>query len=91
VRLALGAQAGRLIGFVMRKGVMQLGLGTAFGIGLAALIAGQIELILFEVSGRDPAVFDTVVTTLLLTGLLACFIPARRVTRVDPAAVRGAE
>ncbi len=84
VRMALGAQGGQLITLVMRKGAVQLAVGLFIGLALAVLAAGQVQVILFEVNARDPIVFAAVVVTLALAGLLASFVPARRVAHVDP-------
>jgi hypothetical protein len=84
VRMALGAQGRQLIALVMRKGALQLAVGLVIGLGLAVLVAGQLQIILFEVDARDPVVFAVVIATLAFAGLLASFLPARRVTTVDP-------
>jgi ABC-type antimicrobial peptide transport system permease subunit len=84
VRMALGAEGRQLVGLVMRKGAVQLATGLGLGLALAVLAAGRLQIILFEVNARDPAVFATVLFTLAGAGLLASFIPAKRVTRVDP-------
>ena len=84
VRMAHGAQGRQLIALVMRKSARQLVVGLGIGLGLAVLAAGQLQMILFEVNARDPSVFAAVIVTLAGTGLLASFIPARRVTKVDP-------
>jgi putative ABC transport system permease protein len=91
VRLALGAPGFGLIWLVLRKGVVQLAIGLAIGLALAALAAGPLEIILFQVQARDPVVFGVVAATLALVGLAAAFIPARRVARVDPAEALNAE
>lgn len=84
VRMALGAQNSSIIQLVMRKGLMQLGIGLTLGIGLAMLLTRPLDIVLYDVNPRDPVVFITVIVTLALTGLLASFIPAKRATRVDP-------
>ena len=91
VRMALGAQGEQLVWLVLKKGVVQLTIGLAIGLGLAALATRPLQFILFGVQARDPAVFGAVVATLALIGLAASFIPARRVTRVDPVIALGAE
>ena len=91
VRLALGAQGGQLVWLVLKKGVVQLAIGLGVGLGLAALAASPLQFILFGVQARDPVVFGAVVATLALIGLAASFIPARRVTRVDPVIALNAE
>jgi predicted permease len=84
IRMALGAQRMQLVGLVMRRGVVQLGMGLGLGICLAALAAGAVGQILYDVSPRDAFVFATVVLALTLVGMIASFVPAARVMRVDP-------
>ena len=84
IRMALGAQAGQVIRMMFRQGAWQLGLGITFGLLLAAAIGRATSVILFEVQPRDPQVFGGVVAVLAIAGILACLIPARRATRIDP-------
>ncbi len=84
IRMALGAQAGQVIRLMFRQGVWQLGLGITVGLALAVLIGQATSAILFDVQPRDPQVFAGVVVVLAITGMLACLLPARRATRVDP-------
>ncbi len=84
IRMALGAQGGQVIRMIFRQGAWQLGLGITFGLALATGIGQLTKQILFEVEPRDPQVFGGVVVVLAITGLLACLVPARRATRVDP-------
>ncbi len=84
IRMALGAGAADVIGLVFRQGAWQMGLGMLFGLAFAASVAQLMSIILFEVKPRDPAIFGGVVGVLVLSGLVACLIPARRATRVDP-------
>lgn len=84
IRMALGADGPVLVRLVMKRGVAQLAVGMVLGIGLAALAASPLQIILYEVRARDPMVFAMVVAALAFTGLLASFLPASRVTRVDP-------
>ena len=84
IRMALGAQAGQVIRMIFRQGAMQLGAGIAVGLLLAAAIGQATAVILFEVQPRDPQVFGGVVVVLAIAGMLACLLPARRATRVDP-------
>jgi putative ABC transport system permease protein len=51
---------------------------------LAATIAQLMQVILFDVQPRDPSIFGGVAAVLAVTGLVACLVPARRATRVDP-------
>ena len=91
VRMALGARGGELVWLVLKKGIVQLAIGLAIGLGLAALATRPLQFILYNVGARDPAVFGAVAATLALVGLAASFIPARRVTRVDPVIALNAE
>jgi ABC-type antimicrobial peptide transport system permease subunit len=91
VRMALGASGRSLIGLVMRKGAIQMAVGLVIGLILAGLATTPLQIVLFEVNARDPMVFGTIVVTLAVTGLLASFVPARRVTKVDPATALHAE
>jgi len=88
IRMALGANAGRILGMVMRQGSIQLGLGLSLGLGFALLIAqlgGQgIKTALFNVSPSDPATYAVVAVLLAVVSLVATLVPARRATKVDP-------
>ncbi len=83
--MALGAENNSLIRLVMKKGAIQLAIGLAIGLVIAFLAATPLQLVLYEVDAHDPVVFGTIVVTLALTGLVASFVPALRVTKVDPA------
>lgn len=91
IRMALGARAGQLVLMVLRKGTAQLGIGLAIGLSAAALLAGQLQFLLYDVRARDPLVFGVVIATLVLVGVSAVLVPAYRLTRVDPARTLGAE
>jgi predicted permease len=85
VRLALGARPGRLIGTIVRDGAVQLALGVSLGLGLGWLTSRSMRVVLYGVEASDPSVYGVIVLTLVGTGLLASFIPARAATRTDPA------
>ena len=85
IRMALGAYDGRLIRLAMRRGLKQLAIGITIGIGLAAIATRPLQIILYEVDARDPVIFGGVVLALALVGILATYIPARRVSRIHPA------
>lgn len=91
IRMALGAHGMGLVRLVMRRGMVQLAVGLLIGLGLAIAAAGPLQIILFEVSARDPFVFGIVVLALASSGVLASFVPANRVTRVNPLLVLAAE
>jgi predicted permease len=84
VRSALGAQGTQLILLVMRKSVVQLAIGLVLGLGLALAAADALQPVLYHVNPRDTAVFAAVIATLAVASLVASFLPARRVTRIDP-------
>lgn len=84
VRLALGARPSDVLGLVLRQGLAQLGIGLTVGLGLALLLARGLHIVLFRVRAVDPTVLGGVVLVLALSGTVACLIPARRATRVDP-------
>jgi len=85
IRMALGAYDGRLIRLAMRRGLRQLAIGITLGIGLAALATRPLQIVLYEVDARDPVIFGGVVLALALVGTLATYVPARRVSRIQPA------
>jgi putative ABC transport system permease protein len=84
IRIALGAQGWQLIRLIMRRGVIQLSLGLALGLVIGLLAAGPLEIILYKVAPRDPLVIAVVLVALAASGFLASFLPARRVTKIDP-------
>ena len=84
IRMALGARAGDVVRLILRQGAWQLGIGMLGGLALAAGVGQLLQVILFDVEPRDPVIFATVAALLGAAGVLACLIPARRATRVDP-------
>jgi len=84
IRLALGAQGADVVQMVLRQGAkMALG-GVAIGIGAALGLTPLMRSLLFGVTAQDPRTFAGVAALLIVVALLACYIPARRATRVDP-------
>ena len=84
VRVALGARPADVMRLVLRQGLIQLGVGLGIGLGLSLLLARGLQVALFGVGPADPTVLGAVVVVLAATGLVACLVPARRATRVDP-------
>jgi len=84
VRLAVGAQRRDVLGLVMRDGAKLALLGIVIGVGAALVLTRLMASLLFEVKPTDPATFIVVGILLACVGLLACYIPARRATRVAP-------
>ena len=84
IRLALGAKGSDVLGLVIRMGLRLVGIGVGLGL-IASLALGRvIATQLWGVSAYDPWTLTSVPVLLLLTGLLACWIPARRAANVDP-------
>jgi predicted permease len=84
IRMALGARGGDVVRMIFRQGATQLAIGMTVGIALALGVSQLLQILLLDVKPRDPVIFSGVVFTLVATGLLACLIPARRATKVDP-------
>jgi predicted permease len=83
-RLALGATRGNILWLVMRDGMAVAGLGAVIGLGSGLLAARSMTALLFGTSPADPLTLAGAGALLLAVAILACYIPARRATRVDP-------
>ncbi|HEX8183277.1 MAG TPA: ABC transporter permease [Blastocatellia bacterium] len=84
IRIALGARVADVLRLVIGQGMKSVLLGIAIGLGGAFVMTRLIAHLLFEVSATDPLTFMVVTALLMLVGLLACYLPARRATKVDP-------
>jgi putative ABC transport system permease protein len=84
VRIALGAVSGDVLAMVLGQGLRTIFIGVAFGIAGALALTRFVTSMLFGVTATDPVTFGGVTLLLVGAGLLACYIPARRATRVDP-------
>ncbi len=84
IRMALGAQKGDVVKLVVRQGMVLAGIGLVIGVGGALLLSRLMASFLFGVSATDPLTFTGVSLVLALAAFLACYIPARRATKVDP-------
>ena len=85
VRMALGAQGRNVLLLILRRGALQLAIGLVLGLGLAGLLAQGLQVMLFNINPwENTVIFTTVVVTLSLAGLVACFIPAQRAAQVSP-------
>lgn len=84
IRMALGAQAGSVLGLVIRSGMVLTITGLAIGIVAALALTRLLTSMLYGITPTDPLTFGTVAVTLAMVALLACWIPARNATRVDP-------
>jgi ABC-type antimicrobial peptide transport system permease subunit len=84
IRMALGATAGRVVVQIARHGVIAITVGAAAGLLLAGGATRWLGDLLYQTSPRDPAVFLAVVAVLLVAGVVAAVVPARRSARIDP-------
>jgi len=91
VRMALGAAPGDLLRLVLRRGLVLAALGMIIGLGAAWGLTRLLRTFLFETSPHDPATFAVVPLVLLAIAILACWLPARRASKVDPIVVLRAE
>lgn len=91
VRMAVGGGGGRIVGFVVRKGMARIAAGLLAGVLLSLPLAWGLRRSLLDVSPFDPTVFGTVLGVLLGAGVLGCVLPAIQATRVDPATVLSSE
>jgi predicted permease len=84
VRLALGARSADAVGMIVGEGFRTIAAGAAVGIVAALMLTRTVASMLYGVTATDPATFAAVTLLLVGAALLACYIPARRATRVDP-------
>src|SRR5207247_8814443 len=87
VRMALGAQHRDIMAMVLREGMALALIGWGIGLGGALAVTRILSSLLYEVKPTDPFTFAAVSLLLVLVALLACLIPARRATQLDPIAV----
>jgi putative ABC transport system permease protein len=84
IRLAVGARPQDVLLLVIRQGMIMTSIGTGIGLLAAFGLTRLMTSLLFRVSATDPLTFAGVATLLVAVALLACWIPARRATKVDP-------
>ncbi len=84
VRIALGAESGDILKMILGQGLRTIFIGVAIGIIGSLVLTRTVESLLFGVTATDPLTFGSVTLLLVGTALLACYIPARRATKVDP-------
>lgn len=85
VRIALGANPRRIFALIARQGMLPILLGIVIGLGGAAALSRLLVSLLFEVQPLDAATYIAVSLLIVLTALVACYVPVRRALRVDPA------
>jgi predicted permease len=84
IRMALGSDAGGIFKLVVGEGLVLLGVGVLFGLAGAVAIRGAMTTQLYGVGALDPTVILSVTVLLGLVALVACVVPARRASRIDP-------
>jgi putative ABC transport system permease protein len=84
IRMALGAQGSDVLGMVIRVGLTLVGIGVGLGLLVSLALGKVIATQLWGVSAYDPWTLMCVPILLIVTGLVACWVPARRASRVDP-------
>jgi putative ABC transport system permease protein len=84
VRLAVGAERGDILKLVLGYGMRMTAVGIAAGIGGTLAVSRVLASQLYGVTSTDPVTFITIALILLAVALAACYVPARRATRVDP-------
>jgi putative ABC transport system permease protein len=87
IRMALGAQAANVRGMLLRQGMRPVAIGLAIGLAAALALGRLLGALLYEIRPSDPLVLGGVAVALSAAAALACYLPARRVTAVDPATV----
>jgi predicted permease len=85
MRMALGARAGDVLGLVISRGLRLTTAGIVIGAIAAVLMTRLMGNLLYKVSPRDPIAFGFALIVMIAVALIACFLPARRAARVDPA------
>jgi ABC-type antimicrobial peptide transport system permease subunit len=84
IRMALGAKGSQVVRLMAVQGLEAAGAGIVLGAGFALLGSGLVQILLFDVAPRDPAVLATGALAIALVALAAALIPARRASRVHP-------
>jgi ABC-type antimicrobial peptide transport system permease subunit len=84
IRMALGASPVEVLGLVLGRGIRLVALGVVVGIGAALGLARYLQSLLFGVRPIDPLAYAAVTILLLIVTFGACYVPARRATKVDP-------
>jgi putative ABC transport system permease protein len=87
IRVALGARAGQVQWLVVRRGLRLVAIGVGVGLAAAVLATRAVSALLYGVGALDPLTFTLVPVLLVITALVATWLPARRASRADPVGV----
>ena len=91
VRVALGARSRDVLSMVLGQGLLTVCVGLVIGVVAALVLTRTMASLLFNVKATDPLTFASAMLLLIGVALLACYIPARRASRVDPVVALRAE
>jgi putative ABC transport system permease protein len=84
VRIALGAQQRDILGLILRRGMSLVGAGVAIGVGVSLVLTRLMAGLLYGVGAADPKTFVSLALVVIAAALMACYLPARRASRVEP-------
>jgi predicted permease len=84
VRMALGAQPAEVLRMILTEGLKLVAVGVVVGVAAALMLTRLLEGMVYGVRVRDPLIFAMVNLLMIVVSLAACYVPARRATRVDP-------
>ena len=84
IRIALGAERHDIFKLIVGQGLMLILIGAGLGLALAIALTRVLKNLLFDVSATDPLTFSVIAVLLIAVALLACYLPARRATKVNP-------
>jgi putative ABC transport system permease protein len=84
IRMALGADAADTQRLVLREGLILTSIGLGLGLAISLVLGKVLASMLYRVSGLDPLVFSVAPVLLAAVSLVACYLPARKASRIDP-------
>jgi len=84
IRMALGARSADVVALVLGAGVRLIGAGVVIGLAMAFAVTRLVSSLLFGVSATDVSTFTVTTLILSMVALLACYLPARRASRIEP-------